>query len=74
MQIRKTAAEWRTLNISPIRTDKIKVDNLGNGYMHCSIGEGLRTSWCWRSVTDAPIKKEALSWGQGEYEVCLNWL
>jgi hypothetical protein len=73
MQIRKTVAEWRILNISPLRTNKIKVDSLGNVYMHCSIGEGLRTSWCWRSVTDEPIKQEALSWGQGEYEVRVNW-
>lgn len=69
MQIRKTATEWRNLNINPIRVDKLKVDSLGNVYMHCSIGDGLRTSWCWRLVTDASIKREALAWGQGEHEV-----
>ena len=71
--IRKTGAQWRQLGVNPINTDAIRIDNLGNVYSRCAIGEGGRRSWAWRTVTDDTLLTEARSWGTGDFAVAIEW-
>ena len=73
MQIRKTASQWREIDVDVTCVDKIRVDNLGNVYAYASMGEGLRTNWAWRRVTNPVTIKTALSWGMGDHDVLMSW-
>ena len=73
MDIRLTSDGWKSLNINPLRVDSLRVDNLGNVYMHASMGDGLSTTWCWRAVTTPALKDFIRTIGVGDHRVMIAW-